>query len=152
MRTPQSRWCHGVTLEIPFQDLDPLEICWHGHYAGYFEQARNALLRSIGYDFPEMKTSGYAWPVIELFVRYAQPLRYRQRIEVKAFLTEWENRLKIDYLIRDAETGKRLTRGHTIQVAVDMRTGEMRLASPVALLEKLGVNSDDDKTINHGDT
>jgi acyl-CoA thioester hydrolase len=100
---------------------------------------RNALLRSIGYDYPEMQASGYAWPVIELFVRYAQPLRYRQRIEVDAFLTEWENRLKIDYLIRDAETGKRLTRGHTIQVAVDMRTGEMRLVSPDALLERLGV-------------
>ncbi len=31
---------------------------------------------------------------------------------------EWENRLKIDYLIFDAESGKRLTKGYTTQVAV----------------------------------
>jgi acyl-CoA thioester hydrolase len=128
-----------VTLEIPFQDLDPLEICWHGHYVGYLERARNALLREIGYDYPEMRASNYAWPIIEVFIRYAQPLRYRQKVEVEAFLTEWENRLKVDYLIRDVETGKRLTRGYTVQVAVDMRTGEMCLVSPDVLFEKLGV-------------
>ncbi|MDR1063797.1 MAG: acyl-CoA thioesterase [Azoarcus sp.] len=138
-RNRQSRWRESVELQIPFHDLDPLEICWHGHYVRYFEIARTALLRSIDYDYPEMRASGYAWPVIELHVRYAQPLRYRQRIGVEAFIAEWENRLKIEYVIRDFESGMRLTRGYTIQVAVDMRTGEMRLLSPDVLAEKLGV-------------
>jgi acyl-CoA thioester hydrolase len=116
-----------------------LEICWHGHYARYFEIARTALLRSIDYDYPEMRVSGYAWPIIELYIRYAQPLRYRQRIEVEASIAEWENRLRIEYMIRDAESGVRLTRAYTVQVAVDMQTKEMCLISPDILAEKLGV-------------
>ncbi|MDR2626327.1 MAG: acyl-CoA thioesterase [Zoogloeaceae bacterium] len=139
MKTPQSRWQKSIKLRIPFHDLDPLEICWHGHYVRYFELARVALLQSLNYDYPQMRESGYAWPVIELFIRYAQPLHYQQEIEVKAFLTEWENRLRIDYLIFDCATGKRLTRGHTLQVAVDMRIREMCLESPAILLEKLGL-------------
>ncbi|MDR3088085.1 MAG: acyl-CoA thioesterase [Azoarcus sp.] len=139
MRNPQSVWRSSVVLQIPFHDLDPLEICWHGHYVRYFEIARAALLQTFDYDYPQMRDSGYAWPVIELHIRYAQPLRYRQRIEVEAFLTEWENRLRVDYLIRDVETGKRLTRGHTVQVAVDLHTREMCLVSPAVLAEKLGV-------------
>ncbi|MDR1229610.1 MAG: acyl-CoA thioesterase [Azoarcus sp.] len=135
----QSRWRESVELQIPFHDIDPLEICWHGHYVRYFEIARAALLQSIDYDYPEMRASGYAWPVIELHIRYAQPLRYRQRIRVEALIAEWENRLKIEYVIRDLESGMRLTRGYTIQVAVDMRTGEMRLLSPDVLAGKLGV-------------
>lgn len=138
MRNPQSPWHKNVELQIPFHDLDPLEICWHGHYVRYFEIARAALLQTIDYDYPEMRASGYAWPVIELFIRYAQPLRYRQRVNIEAFLTEWENRLKIEYLARDADSGKRLTRGYTVQVAVDMRTREMCLESPAILAEKLG--------------
>ncbi|MDR2787150.1 MAG: acyl-CoA thioesterase [Candidatus Accumulibacter sp.] len=138
MRNPQSPWHKSVELQIPFHDLDPLEICWHGHYVRYFEIARAALLQTIDYDYPEMRASGYAWPVIELFIRYAQPLRYRQRVNIEAFLTEWENRLKIEYLARDADSGKRLTRGYTVQVAVDMRTREMCLESPAILAEKLG--------------
>ena len=55
------------------------------------------------------------------------------------FVVEWENRLKIDYLITDAATGKRLNRGSTTQVAVDIATGEMCFASPDVLFDKLGV-------------
>jgi acyl-CoA thioester hydrolase len=128
-----------VALQVPFHDLDPLEICWHGHYVRYFELARTALLQTFDYDYPQMRASGYAWPVIELFIRYAQPLRYQQQIEVEAALVEWENRLKIAYLIRDIDSGRRLTRGHTVQVAVNMVTKEMCLASPAVLAEKLGV-------------
>ncbi|MDR3055419.1 MAG: acyl-CoA thioesterase [Zoogloeaceae bacterium] len=139
MRTPKSQWQQSVELRIPFHDLDPLEICWHGHYVRYFELARTALLQSIDYDYPKMRESGYAWPVIEFFIRYAQPLFYQQRVQVEAYLMEWENRLKIDYLIRDVESGRRLTRGHTVQVAVEMQTREMSLVTPAVLLEKLGV-------------
>ena len=47
-----------------------------------------------------------------------------------ASLVEWENRLKINYLITDAETGERLTRASTVQVAVERDSREMQLASP----------------------
>jgi len=122
---------------VPFYDLDPLEICWHGNYVRYFELAREALLHRIDYAYPQMRASGYAWPVIELHIRYAQPLIYQQRIHLDARLVEWENRLKIAYEILDATTQKRLTRGHTVQVAVDMQTREMCFASPNVLREKL---------------
>jgi acyl-CoA thioester hydrolase len=139
MKPPTSTWRKSVELQIPFHDLDPLEICWHGHYVRYFELARTALLQSLDYDYPDMRTSGYAWPVIELYIRYAQPLLYQQRIEVEASIAEWENRLKIEYQIRDIESGKRLTSGYTVQVAVNIRTWEMCLVSPDILVEKLGV-------------
>jgi acyl-CoA thioester hydrolase len=137
MKIPQSSWRGSVEILVPFHDLDPLEICWHGHYVRYFELARTNLLQNIDYDYPGMRASGYAWPIIELYIRYARALRYQQRICVGAWLTEWENRLKIDYLIRDAMSGERLTRGYSVQVAVDMKTREMCLESPPVLLEKL---------------
>jgi acyl-CoA thioester hydrolase len=132
-------WSAEVTLQVPFHDVDMMGVVWHGHYARYFEMARSALLRGFDYDYRQMKASGYAWPVIDLRVRYAQPLTFEQRVVVRARLTEYEYRLKIDYDIRDEATGESLTRGHTIQVALDMSAGEMCLASPPVLLEKLGV-------------
>lgn len=126
-----------VTLEIPFHDLDPAGIVWHGHYARYFEIARCALLERIGYNYDAMMASGYVWPLIDYQVRFIGALRFKQKITVRATLVEWEHRLKIDYLVRDAATGARLTRGHSVQVAVDAQSGEMLLASPPALTEKL---------------
>lgn len=124
---------------VPFHDLDPMEVVWHGNYARYFEYARAALLQTFDYDYPQMRDSGYAWPVIDLAVRYARPLVYQQRIVIQAELVEWENRLKIKYEIRDAETGARLTRGHTVQVAVKLPEMTMCFISPAILFEKLGV-------------
>jgi len=130
-------YARGETLiEVPFHDIDQLGIAWHGHYAKYLELARTALLDEINYDIGAMRESGYAWPVIELHIRYAQPLHYRQKIRVCAELVEIENRMKIHYRVFDAGNGRRLTRAHTVQVALELDSGEMLFASPRVLLEK----------------
>lgn len=126
-----------IELEIPFHDVDMMEVAWHGHYARYLEIARCRLLDQLNYNYPQMKASGYAWPVIDLHIRYAQPLFFQQRIRVIAKLVEWENRLKIDYEIRDLKTDRRLTRASSVQVAVDMSNREMQFASPEILIKKV---------------
>ena len=123
---------------IPFHDVDSAGMVWHGHYAKYFEIARCSLLDSFNYGYGAMRDSGFLWPVIDMRVRYVQPVRFEQRILVKAMLREWENRLLIDYLITDRANGQRLTKASTIQVAVDVMNGEMCLVSPPILFERLG--------------
>jgi acyl-CoA thioester hydrolase len=129
----------SIDLEIPFHDVDMMEVAWHGHYAKYFEIARCALLDKINYNYPQMRDSGYAWPIIDLRIRYAKPAVFGQIITVNASIVEWENRLKINYLITDKLTNLRLTKGYSIQVAVNMKTREMCFESPRILFEKLGV-------------
>ena len=129
-----------VEIEVPFHDIDVMGVAWHGHYIKYLEIARCALLEKIDYNYPQMKASGFAWPVIEVRIRYPRPLYFQQKVRVKASLDEWENRLKISYLIEDLKTGQRLTKAHTVQVALDMKSGEMLFVSPDVLLQKLGIN------------
>lgn len=128
-----------VIIQVPFHDLDPAGIVWHGHYAKYFELARCELLRSFGYNYDAMKDSGYVWPVIDMQLRYVRPALFEQRIRVRATLKEWEHRLRIAYLIQDADSGERMTRGETTQVAVSLETREMQLRSPDILFHKLGL-------------
>jgi acyl-CoA thioester hydrolase len=77
------------------------------------------------------------WPVVEAHLKYVRPATYGQRIEVRAELLEYENRLKIGYELVDCETGQRLTKGYTIQVAVDAATQELQFVSPPVVFEKL---------------
>ncbi len=119
-----------VEMLVPFFDVDSMDVVWHGHYVKYFEVARCALLERIGHNYQQMRDAGYAWPIIDVQLRYMRGAHFNQRIVVRADLVEWENRLKINYLIRDAETGERMTRGSTVQVAVEIASGEMLLASP----------------------
>ncbi|MDE2023376.1 MAG: acyl-CoA thioesterase [Gammaproteobacteria bacterium] len=133
----EARLAAQVEIEVPFQDVDLMQVVWHGNYFRYFEAARAALLRKINYDYPEMQASRYLWPIVELKARFVQPMRYAQRIQVRAELQEWESRLKIAYRVQDAASGKRLSSGYTIQCAVDARSGELQLVSPPVLRERL---------------
>lgn len=128
-----------VEMQIPFFDVDMMEIAWHGHYVKYLEVARCALLDRLDHNYLQMRDSGYGWPVIDLHLRYAAPARFGQRIRVSAAIVEWENRLRIDYLISDAVSGARLTRASTVQVAVQMNNHEMCFVSPPVLWHKLGL-------------
>ena len=127
-----------VEIEVPFHDVDMVGIVWHGHYAKYFELARCALLDTFNYGYMQMRASGYGWPVIDLRLRYVKPAQFGQKIRVRATLLEWENRLRIEYLVSDAASGERLTKGETVQVAVHAASREMCLVSPDVLFERLG--------------
>ncbi|MFZ3184796.1 MAG: acyl-CoA thioesterase [Pseudomonas sp.] len=123
-----------IEFEVPFFDVDSMEVVWHGHYVKYLEVARCALLDKLGHNYQQMRASGYAWPIIDLQLRYVRGAQFGQRIKVRSDLIEWENRLKINYLISDAATGERLTRASSVQVAVEIASREMQLASPRVLL------------------
>lgn len=124
-----------VEILVPFFDIDMMEVVWHGHYVKYLEVARCALLDKIDHNYAQMREAGYAWPIIDLQLRYIRGARFGQRIRVRADLVEWENRLKINYLISDIETGERLTRASSVQVAVEIASREMQLASPKAFTD-----------------
>ncbi len=126
-----------ITLTAQFYDLDPMQVVWHGNYPRFLEEARCALLDRIGYNYPQMEESGYVWPIVDLRLKYVRPIRFAQRIRVVARLTEYENRLRIEYRILDADSGEVLTKATTTQLAVEAGSGELCLESPAILLDKV---------------
>jgi acyl-CoA thioester hydrolase len=135
----RAEFANEIDLVPAFHDLDPMAVVWHGNYLKYFEIARCALLQRFNYDYQEMHASGYLWPIVDMRTKYVRSARINQKLRVRAQIVEWENRLKIEYLITDALGGEVLTRGHSIQVAVLRETGEMQFASPPVLFERLGI-------------
>ncbi len=127
----------SARVEVPFHDVDAMNVCWHGHYLKYFEIGRAALLRAFDYDYPAMLASGYVWPIVEAHLKYVRPAVYGQALDVRTELLEFENRLKIGYEIVDLVSGERLTKGYTIQVAVCASTRELQFVSPPIVFEKL---------------
>ena len=124
-------------IKIPFFDVDPMNVAWHGNYVKYLEIARCNLLDKIGYNYNQMVESGYSWPVVTLNIKYIQPLIFAQEIKIVASLIEYENCLKIKYLISDLKSGAKLTKAETMQIAVNMQSRETCFVSPQILLKKI---------------
>lgn len=49
-------------------------IVWHGNYVQWMETARVECLRHIGFTFEDFVKAGYDLPVVDLQLRYHQPL------------------------------------------------------------------------------
>ena len=124
-----------LSLKAEFYDVDSMRIVWHGNYIKYYEQARCVLLDKIGYNYNEMEHKGIAWPIVKLDVKYIKPIIFGQEFCIRATLDEYENRLKISYLVYDQISGAIINRGTTTQMAVDMESGESLLVSPAHLIK-----------------
>ncbi|WP_394202392.1 acyl-CoA thioesterase [Shewanella waksmanii] len=126
-----------MTLTIPFHDVDSMGITWHGNYLRYFEIVRCQLLDEIDYGYRAMQDSGFGWPIVDVQIKYVQSSTFDQQVRIRAELVEWENRIRINYQVRDAQTNQRLTKGYTIQAAVDMATQELCFVTPQVFRDKI---------------
>ncbi|WP_299081995.1 thioesterase family protein [uncultured Paraglaciecola sp.] len=124
-------------LEVQFFDVDSMRVVWHGNYVKYLEVARCELLKLFDYNYLQMEASGYMWPIVDMRLKYVASAKLSEWVTIEARLVEYQTRLKIDYIVRDKATGTVLTKAHTIQVAVEIATGEMSFTTPQCLLDKL---------------
>ncbi len=135
---PNHRLSAEVEIQVPFHDCDPMGITWHGNYLRYFEVARCALLEKINFGYREMDKTSYIWPVVDARVKYVRPTTFEQVLIASATVVEYENRLKLEYRVRDKVTGDVVTKGFTIQVAVTKAKNELCFVSPDILLDRIG--------------
>lgn len=125
------------TLTAQFYDIDPMNVVWHGNYPRFLEEARNALLDRLEYNYVQMQASGYLWPIVDFSIKYIRPISLHQQFIAEAGLIEYENRLKIEYRLFDSATSEILTKAQSTQVAVLSSTHEMQYASPEILISKV---------------
>lgn len=125
----------ALNYEIPFFDVDSYRVVWHGNYPKYMEMSRCALLNAIGCPYGVMEEHGFFFPIVDLQVKYVKPLVFEQKIIIESFLVEWENRLKISYVIRDQQTGEIFTKAKSTQFAVAMPERTTQYEMPVFVVD-----------------
>ena len=122
---------------VRFNEVDLLQIVWHGHYVNYFEEGRRAFGRRHGIDYPAFIERRIAIPVILLEVKYQAPARLDDRLAVTARLLKSESaRLDFEYEIHREADGLLLATGSTSQVFTTP-AGELILTWPPFMLERL---------------
>ena len=124
----------GFAIEIPvrFAECDQYGVVWHGHYALYLEQAREALTARYGFTASKSLALGYKVPITRMEIRYRLPILADSTIRVAARLRPPEvARLVMDYEIRN-EAGQQLATAETEQVVLNAGN-ELLLKLPRAL-------------------
>ena len=124
-------------IEVPFYDLDPMGVVWHGNYVKYLEAARCDLLSKIGYTYTDMMNEGIAYPVATMDLKFIKSAVFSQKLKVVTEITEYDPALYIKYEIFDADTGEKLFKAKSMQICINAKTGESVYVPPKKFVEKL---------------
>ena len=126
-----------LEIKIPFHDLDPMNIVWHGNYIKYMEQARCDMFAKLKYTYHDMKNDNYAYPIAKMNTKFIKPAYFDEELIIKTYLQEIEPALNIKYEIFDKKTGERVFEANTMQIGVNMKTMESLYKAPEKLIESL---------------
>lgn len=105
-----------VERTVRFEEVDALNVMWHGRYPSYFEDARVAFGETYGLSYQHLYEAGYVVPIKQMGIDYVAPLRFGQRCRITCTL-HWTNgaKLNFSYVITDT-AGVVLTTGYTVQL------------------------------------
>lgn len=123
-----------VQRQVRFEEIDPLNIMWHGHYASWLEDGREALGKAHGIHYLDFYHQGVTTPIKLFQLEYHHPLHYGQSYTIRTSLL-WNDAalLDIQYTIRN-EAGTVMTTGCTTQLMLN-RQGELLLEQPLFFRE-----------------
>lgn len=128
-----------VLFQVPFHDLDPMQMVWHGNYLKYFEVARSALFARSGVDlFRYFREKGCLFPIVKTATKHTASLEYLDEFRCIATLVEAQYKIVVEFQIRLLEDDRLCARGRTEQVAVKYPEKEILFEIPQDIREALG--------------
>lgn len=133
------RFDHTIYLNVPFHDLDPMMVVWHGNYFKYFDRARFALFEMAGINlYHYMTDHQFVFPITRTSAKHILPLRPNDKISCKATVLEAHNKIAMAFEIRRQSTGELCTRGTSEQLAVKLPDMELEFEIPSDIRNALG--------------
>jgi len=107
-------------IDIRFSEVDSMNIVWHGSYALYFEDAREAFGEKYGLTYLEIFGNGFYAPLIELHFNFKKTLSYRRKARIDiSFRNTEAAKIIFDYEIYDVEDDSLIATGYSVQVFLD---------------------------------
>ncbi|MDR3188739.1 MAG: acyl-CoA thioesterase [Prevotellaceae bacterium] len=111
----------STEITVRFSEVDSMNIVWHGSYALYFEDAREAFGAKFGLGYLDIFGKGYYAPLVDLRFAFKKPLVYGKKARVDvAFRNTEAAKIIFDYEIFDAaDSGSPVATGSSVQVFLD---------------------------------
>lgn len=140
MTDKDNRNTYEVRLKVPFHDVDPMQVVWHGNYFKYFEIARDGLLNQMGVDLQSFfSDTQYVFPVIKTSAKHIFPLRHRDEFICKATLIGTKFKIIMTFEIRLVKDNKLCAKGKSEQAAVKYPEMEIMFNIPEKIQQAFGL-------------
>lgn len=124
-------------MKVSFEDLDPMNIVWHGNYMKYLEHARCDLLSKLNYTYMDFKKDGVAYPIAKFKAKYIKPALFEDVLKIVTVVETIEPSINMKYEIYKKSTGEKIFEAKTMQIGIKIKTGESIYNPPKRFIEAI---------------
>lgn len=122
-------------IRVLYADTDQMGVVNNVVYLRWFEIGRAEWLRQRGRPYKEMEAAGVMLPVVEAHLRYREPARYDDVVDIAGGPTEVRAAsLRFEYALRRERDGALLCQGWTTHACVSPDGKVKRLPEDVLAL------------------
>ena len=107
-------------IDIRFSEVDSMQIAWHGAYALYFEDAREAFGAKYGLGYLDIFRAGFYAPLVDLRFAFKSPLIYGDRASVTiTYIPCPSAKIRFEYTLYNITRDRLAATGESTQVFLD---------------------------------
>ena len=115
-----------ANIRVLYADTDQMGVVNNGVYLRFFEIGRAEWLRQRGRAYKELEEAGYMLPVVEAHVRYREPARYDDVIDIHGGPIDVRAAsVKFEYRLFRAADSRLLAEGYTLHACL-AKDGKVR--------------------------
>lgn len=116
-------------VRVRYAETDQMGVVYHANYIVWMEVGRVEFCRSAGLSYRDMEQEGALHlAVIEASCRYIAPARYDDEIDIETSIDKATPRgVRFAYIMRHAESGRKLAEGFSRHLFLDRELKPMRL-------------------------
>ncbi|MDR2860460.1 MAG: acyl-CoA thioesterase [Elusimicrobiota bacterium] len=123
----------SIERKVRFDEIDPLNIMWHGNYASFFEEGRIALGEKYGLGYMDFYKNGIIIPLKKFHVDYIVPLEFNNAYRIETLL-HWNEAARLDFSFNIYFGDKLTTTGYSVHLMID-KNKNILVAKPPFLEE-----------------
>ena len=87
-------------FQVPFYDLDGIQMVWHGNYVKYMEDGRESFGEQYGLEYLTMFNNGYTAPIVDMKLQFKQSVSVGETVIVETTYRPCRSaKLIFDYVI-----------------------------------------------------
>ena len=129
-RTQVTKLTNVIKHQVPFFEVDAIQMVWHGNYVKYLELGREAFGRQFGLEYLRIFENGYVVPVVDLHLSYKKNARFGDLVRIETtYVPTNSAKLMFEYAIRRDSDDELILTADSTQLFVT-NEGEFELSTP----------------------
>lgn len=119
-----------IEVKIRFNEIDSMNVVWHGNYVKYMEDGRESFGEKYGLHYLDFIKQSLIAPIVNIELEYKKFLKYGEKAIVETKYVDCEAaKLKFEYTIYRSCNNEVVATGKSIQVFLNTE-GELLLTIP----------------------